>query len=247
MYRPRLAGVVLGFLLLAPWPRTSAAQVPAPKPSVSEANASLLDGIRLYNEFHYAEAVAALDRIIGSLNPADAQQRDLLARAHEYRARSRYVLKDTAGVEADFTALLQLRPDYQPDPGMSPRVRPIFNEVKARTVGVITLQLTPPGEVFVDGRAYDATPGPVTLSLAAGEHAVAAKVADESTQVVSHFLVCKQHREQSIPRGGVSHDTPGGLQRIPCVAHRELQLIRRLLRRTHRAIGFLEDTVELFR
>ena len=171
-----MTGVVLGLLLqgLAPVLSVSA-QVPAPSIGASDANASLLEAIRLYNEFQYTEAVVALDRLVSSLNPADAQQRDMLARAYEYRARSRYVQNDGAGVEADFALLLRLRPDYQPDPGMSPRVRPVFGEVRARIVGEMTLQLTPPGEVYVDGRPYDATSVPVTLPLLAGEHAIVAK------------------------------------------------------------------------
>lgn len=163
-------------LLCALQPLSAAsAQPPTPSGGVSEANSSLQEAVRLYNEFHYVEAVAALDRLIASLTPGEGPQRDILVRAYEYRARSRFVLKDAAGVEADFAALLQLRPDYQPDPGMSPRVRPIFGGVKARTVGDMALQLTPPGEVYVDGHPYAATSDPITLSLVAGEHVIAAK------------------------------------------------------------------------
>jgi tetratricopeptide (TPR) repeat protein len=134
--------------------------------------ALLQEGIRLYNESNHQQAVMTLDTIIGAATPSDASQRDLLARAYEYRARARYSIRpDKAAAESDFASLLQLRPGYQPL-GMSPVVVQIFTAVRTRVLGDLILQLTPPGPIEIDGVAYTATAEPLTVPLSAGEHTI---------------------------------------------------------------------------
>ncbi|MEQ1911171.1 MAG: hypothetical protein ABMA15_20295, partial [Vicinamibacterales bacterium] len=168
-----LAAITAGPALAQAPPATPPGQLSAPQ--TSPVAFDVQEGIRLHNELKYAEALPVLDRAITALNPNDAAERELLVRAFEYRARSRYTLSDTAGASADFEALLRLRPDYQPDAGMSPRVRGAFSEVRAQVVGDVMLQLTPPGEVMVDGRPFTVTSEALSLALLAGDHAVSAK------------------------------------------------------------------------
>src|SRR5581483_10428051 len=147
----------------------------APAAALVNANAILLEGIRLYDAAKYPDAVMEFGRVIDALNPAEAPQRDLLVKAYEYRARSRFVLRDNPGTEADFTQLLKLRPDHEPASDISPRVRAVFDEVKKKTVGALSVQLAPPGEITIDGDVYTVGSQPRTVPLAAGEHVVAAR------------------------------------------------------------------------
>jgi hypothetical protein len=160
-------------------PQTAAAPAAAPSSAgpqtPADLAAALQEGIKLHNEFQYAPAIAALDRVIASLSPSDTAQREGLVRAYEYRARARYALNDSGGAEADFDLVLRLRPDYQPDPGISPTVRGVFTTVRSRLVGDVVLQVTPAGEVSVDGYSYVATAEPLNLALLAGDHTIAAK------------------------------------------------------------------------
>jgi hypothetical protein len=148
------------------------AQNPLPEQAADLAGL-LQEGIRLYNEASYQQAVVTLDSIIGAATPSVASQRDLLARAYEYRARARYSMSrpDKAAVESDFASVLQLRPDYQPS-GMSPVVVEIFTAVRARVLGDLVLQLTPPGPIEIDGVTYTATAEPLTIPLSTGEHTI---------------------------------------------------------------------------
>ena len=177
--QPRHLGLLCAFGL-AFQPSLALAQAPsqaptAPAPAVNINASLLIDGMRFYDAARYPDAITSFSRAIDLLNAGDPQQRDLLARAYEYRARARYVVKDTVGTELDFTLLLRLRPDYQPAAEMSPRVLATFVDVKKKVVGEMSLRLSPPGELIVDGVSYTVGSEPLIMPVVAGEHTVAAK------------------------------------------------------------------------
>src|SRR5262249_51148202 len=80
------------------------------------AAAELEEGIRLYSAVKYQDALSVFDRVIttlaGSTTPSDVAA---IARAYEFRARTRFNRNDQPGAQSDFASLLKLQPDYKPD------------------------------------------------------------------------------------------------------------------------------------
>jgi hypothetical protein len=72
------------------------------------------------------------------------------ARASELEAMTHAAFDDLPRARAAFSQLLRLRPDYQPDPESSPKVRALFEEAKAAQVRsqadapVVATPLVPP-------------------------------------------------------------------------------------------------------
>jgi tetratricopeptide (TPR) repeat protein len=157
-----LAGVTLG------------AQTPSSVANQAAA-VDLEEGIRLYSAVKYQEAQTILDRVIttlaGSTAPSDVAA---LARAHEFRARTRFNRGDQAGAQSDFASMLRVQPDYKPDADMSPRLVPIFDGVRSRTVGDALVTLIPRGDVEIDGRVYRVSSDAFAVPLLDGEHTLRA-------------------------------------------------------------------------
>ena len=156
------------------------AQPPTVPPSQEQAGtpeALLFDQAkRLFDAFQYDQAVPIFDRLIQTMTAAgpvtDPQKTDLLVQAYELRARARFALGDSPGAEQDFGALLVLKPDFKLGAGVSPRVTSVFENVRRLTIGQISIQMSPPGDVLIDGRKVAVGAEPVRLDINSGEHVV---------------------------------------------------------------------------
>ncbi len=131
---------------------------------------------RQFGAFRYEAAVEALDRLIGALTASATTERpDLLVQAYEMRARARFATGDAAGAEADFVRLVELRPDFAPAAGISPRVVALFTSIKSRMVGQVLLEVTQPAaDVTIDGRPYAIREELRPIELLAGQHTLVA-------------------------------------------------------------------------
>ena len=131
---------------------------------------------RLFDAFQYDQAIPIFDRLIQTMTAGgpvtDPQKIDLLVQTYELRARSRFALGDSTGAEQDFGALLVLKPDFKLGAGVSPRVTSVFENVRRLTIGQISIQMSPPGEVLIDGRKVTVGAEPLRLDINSGEHVV---------------------------------------------------------------------------
>ena len=172
----RSAAVLIATVIVSGGPTKGvvalAAQVPSFPPNQA-VSADLEEGIRLYSGVQYQEALAVFDRVIGTLaSGGKAAEAAVLARAYEFRARTRFNRGDQVGKQSDFAALLQLQPDYQPESDMSPKLVPIFKTVRARVVGDALVTLIPKGDIEIDSRVYHITTDAMPVSLVDGEHSL---------------------------------------------------------------------------
>ena len=177
---------VVGFVALALFAGSASglagqvAQPPTTPPAQEQAGtpeALLFDQAkRLFDAFQYDQAVPIFDRLIQTMTAAgpvtDPQKTDLLVQAYELRARARFALGDSTGAEQDFGALLVLKPDFKLGAGVSPRVTSVFENVRRLTIGQISIQMTPPGDVLIDGRKVAVGAEPLRLDINSGEHVV---------------------------------------------------------------------------
>ncbi|MEO6223812.1 MAG: PEGA domain-containing protein [Vicinamibacterales bacterium] len=133
-------------------------------------------GKLLFDQFQYDQAVPLFDRLIQSLTAggpgAGIPKLELLLQVYELRARARFAQGDSPGAEQDFSALLALKPDFKLGAGVSPRVISVFENVRRMTIGQLSIQLTPPGDVLIDGRRVSVTAEPMRLDINSGEHLV---------------------------------------------------------------------------
>lgn len=83
-------------------------------------------GVAAYESLEYAEAVSLLERA-RSETLTDRERAVTL----ELLGSARAVLGETAAARADFTALLRLVPGFTMDDGVSPRIRVVFEQVRA--------------------------------------------------------------------------------------------------------------------
>jgi len=152
------------------------AQAPATAQAQDPAGAFELlfdQGKRFFDEFKYDEAVPLFDRLIQAMTAGpDVQKPDLLVQAYELRARARFALGDSTGAEQDFSALLALKPEFKLGSGVSPRVITVLDNVRRLTVGQLSLQVTPPGEITISGRRYTVAGVPLVVDIKSGEHVV---------------------------------------------------------------------------
>lgn len=151
--------------------------VPQSQEQAATPEALLFDQAkRLFDAFQYDQAVPIFDRLIQTMTAAgpvtDPQKTDLLVQAYELRARARFALGDSTGAEQDFGALLVLKPDFKLGAGVSPRVTSVFDNVRRLTIGQISIQMTPPGDVLIDGRKVAVGAEPLRLDINSGEHVV---------------------------------------------------------------------------
>jgi tetratricopeptide (TPR) repeat protein len=117
------------------------------------------------DELDFTSAVRELGAVIdprAKTRPADLgfEESRLLAAAYDLRARAQFNLGNAAAAESDFTALLRVDPSYAIDrQTLSPKVVDLFDRVRARTVGILTLTVDPPrARVKVDGDPVESTP-----------------------------------------------------------------------------------------
>ena len=194
MRLPGVTSIVLVTLSMAAAGHVGiAAQGPAVQAPGETPETLMLEGRRLFDAFDYEQAVPVFDRVIALSAPSAATRADLLVLAYELRARSKFALEDTAGTEADFAALLALRPNFALGSAVSPRVVSIFDTVKRRTVGQLMLTLTPVSDVSIDGRPYTVEQIVQALDLPAGDHLLA--VAKPGyTPVSQHFTITAGER-----------------------------------------------------
>ncbi|MBU22762.1 MAG: hypothetical protein CL476_06625 [Acidobacteria bacterium] len=154
------------------------ALVPAGAQTPAVAEAELQEAERLFEAFEFQPAVELLDRLVGQLlviSPAqlDADaRRTALSRAYDLRAQSKFNLDQIAEAEADFETLVQVDAGYRLPEDLSPRVLELFEAVRRRTVGLVLLEMDPPGTVAIDERVYTMTSPQGTFEVAAGPHTV---------------------------------------------------------------------------
>lgn len=181
MSQRRAAVVVLASLVIG---ASSSVRAVVPDQAQSPATAQAQDpagafellfdqGKRFFDEFKYDEAVPLFDRLILAMTAGpEVQKPELLIQAYELRARARFALGDSTGAEQDFSALLALKPEFKLGAGVSPRVITVLDNVRRLTVGQLSLQVTPPGELTISGRTYTVTDVPLVVDLKSGEHVV---------------------------------------------------------------------------
>ncbi len=110
------------------------------------------------DDLDFAGAIGALGVIIGPRQGArardlDLEELELLCAAYDLRARAHFNTGGTHLAESDFSSLLQLNPSYVIDrQTLSPKVVALFDEVRSRVAGVLTLEVDPPdARILVDG------------------------------------------------------------------------------------------------
>ncbi|HEX5217226.1 MAG TPA: hypothetical protein VFV98_17320 [Vicinamibacterales bacterium] len=171
---------LLAACLIAACLSAGLAGAPALPPRAQAGQSGALDllfeqGKRLFDQFSYDEAVKVFNQLINTMTVAGQTPRqDLLVQAYELRARSRFALGDTAGAEQDFAALLGVQPDFKLGSGISPRVVAAFEGVRKITVGQVSLQVTPAGEVMIDGKPVQANETAQVFDMTSGEHTLTA-------------------------------------------------------------------------
>ncbi len=133
-------------------------------------------GKKAFDAFQYDQAVPLFDKLIAALTAGGPgvppQKPELLVQAYEHRARSRFALGDSAGADQDFAELLGLKPDFALAAGVSPRLIKVLDNVRRATIGRLSVQVTPPGPITVDGKVYQVTAEPLVFDIKAGEHTV---------------------------------------------------------------------------
>ena len=102
-------------------------------------NALVQEARGLFDAFQYEEAISAVTRFIESVPPSQQGMEEIVASAYELRARAWFALGDSTKTEADFAALLRVRPEHVVGAGVSPRVtrRDSRSSVKSATVSVV--------------------------------------------------------------------------------------------------------------
>ena len=117
------------------------------------------------DELDFQNAVKELGAVIeprARTRPSDLgfEESRLLAAAYDLRARAQFNLGNAAAAEADFASLLRIDPSYAIDrQTLSPKVVDLFDRVRARTVGILTLTVDPPrARVRIDGDPVDSAP-----------------------------------------------------------------------------------------
>ncbi len=110
------------------------------------------------DDLDFAGAVRELGTVIeprrtvrpGSLS---LEELNLLCAAYDLRARAFFNLGNLKGAEADFDSLIRLDPGYLIDrQTLSPKVVDLFDRVRARSAGLLVLDINPPqARVTVDG------------------------------------------------------------------------------------------------
>ncbi len=132
-------------------------------------------GKRLADGFKYDEAVPLFDRLIATMTAgSEIENAELLVQAYEQRARARFALGNSAGAEQDFSALLAIDPDFALASDVSPRVVKVLDNVRRLTIGQLAIQVTPPGEIMIDGRPHTVEDMPLIVNLKSGDHVVSA-------------------------------------------------------------------------
>ena len=165
MKRVRAIAILLVCLVAA----TSAQETATPEQLFEQ-------GKKQFDAFQYDQAVPLFDKLIAALTAGGpgvpVQKPELLIQAYEHRARARFALGDSAGADQDFAELLGLKPDFALAAGVSPRLIKVLDNVRRVTIGRLSLQVTPPGPVTIDGKVYQVTAEPLVFDIKAGEHTV---------------------------------------------------------------------------
>ncbi len=167
--RPAVARLLLVFAALLPL------QAAAQGDQRADTQVLLGEAKRYFDALDYEHAVAALDRIVVTIEARPPQDplHQRLAEAYEMRGRSRFALGDQPGARADFVSLLKTDPAYALPSDVSPRVVALFQDAAKATVTQLKLSVTPPtAEVRLDGTLISAN---ATVPIAIGEHVIAAK------------------------------------------------------------------------
>ena len=165
MKRVRAIAILLVCLVAA----TSAQETATPEQLFEQ-------GKKQFDAFQYDQAVPLFDKLIAALTAGGpgvpVQKPELLIQAYEHRARARFALGDSAGADQDFAELLGLKPDFALAAGVSPRLIKVLDNVRRVTIGRLSVQVTPPGPVTIDGKVYQVTAEPLVFDIKAGEHTV---------------------------------------------------------------------------
>jgi hypothetical protein len=145
------------------------------EPAVSAPEAVLVQARLAFDAGSHETARELLDALIAGIG-ADVSapaQRRLLASSYELRALTRLNLRDVDGARSDLRAMLLVSPSSLLPPEALARAGTLFDEVRAATVGDVTLTVTPlDASITLDGVPMAEVP-PV-LVMVGGTHTVSA-------------------------------------------------------------------------
>ncbi|MFO0600518.1 MAG: tetratricopeptide repeat protein [Myxococcaceae bacterium] len=161
-----------------------AAGTPAAKPP---KESRFEQGQKLFTQGDFDAALKALDGAVVDGGDSATMEKVHLLRAQCFAARQDFVRAEEA-----FGQALEFNPDVTLDPArVDPTLVKLLEAVRARSVGQVLLNSTPPGaDVSVDGKSLG--PAPQSLSLSSGKHKVEAKWADGPAQKVDLLVRPRQ-------------------------------------------------------
>jgi hypothetical protein len=138
------------------------------------SNPQLQEARRAYDATDFETARTLLTALINQWSASpDETTRPQLAAAYELRGRTLQNLRDLDGARSDWRTMLLLAPGYTFPVEAGPRALALFDEVRATTIGMVDIVLSPAdAEVRVDGRPI--ADRPVRLALTDGPHSVTA-------------------------------------------------------------------------
>ncbi len=138
-----------------------------------EATASALDAIHEdLVGLRFEKALAAIEALLGDTSLSVARR----AQALVLRAQTHVAFGDLNAAEADYRAILELRPGYVPEPSLTPsKAMKRFDRVQAKMIGRLAIVLDPEdARLEVDGVEIVPT-ADGGVPLLAGEHTVEAR------------------------------------------------------------------------
>jgi hypothetical protein len=147
----------------------------APQVQADSPESHLAEARRLFQALDYERAVAELDQVVAALNArrSEPTTRQPLTEALELRARTQVGLGHLDRAQDDFRALLEISPDYRLAEDVSPRVVAVFTQVRAQTIGQLTVNVEPAdAQVRLDGRPIRTGDEPV--DVISGPHVLTA-------------------------------------------------------------------------
>ena len=130
-----------------------------------QAAQALVQARAAFEEADFSQTILLVNRLLdqqsliapGALPVEDA---DIQVEALKLRGISFYNVGQVEAAEADFTRILQIRPDYALDSRLvSPKIIAAFIDVRKQTTGLLTVLSEPPGaDVFLGEKLLGATP-----------------------------------------------------------------------------------------
>ncbi len=138
-----------------------------------DAAASALDAIHEdLVELRFEKALASIEALLGDTSLSESRRAEALV----LRGQTHVAFGDLKAAEADYRAILELRPGYVPEPSLTPsKAMKRFDRVQAKMIGRLAIVLDPEdARLVVDGVEIVPT-AEGGVPLLAGEHTVEAE------------------------------------------------------------------------